>query len=86
MGWTVACAARHRSRGVPAGGSGTDKPESCSARCTIIQCEKRKQGGFRFCHECEDYPCAFIQERENRYQTQYPLKESSLTNLETIRI
>ena len=61
------------------------KPEFCSVRCTIIQCEKRRANQYRFCDQCPDFPCEFSREREKRYQFQYALRESPLTNLREIR-
>ena len=61
------------------------KPSFCSSRCGIILCEKRKSNGYRFCDECTDYPCEDVMEKENRYTSQYPLFESPLQNLKSIR-
>ena len=69
-----------------AGCTGPDenKPEFCSSRCSIINCDKLKENQYRFCSECIDYPCEYSKEREGRYMSQYVMKESPLTNLNDI--
>lgn len=81
------CSQAHKKDAPCAGCTGPDenKPEFCSARCTIIQCEKRRHNGYRFCDECPDFPCEFSNEREKRYMSQYVLRESPLGNLRAIR-
>ena len=66
-------------------GPNDNKPEFCSERCGIILCEKRKSNGYSFCDECPDFPCADVMEKETRYGSQYPLRESPLENLRFIR-
>ncbi|MBR6862049.1 MAG: DUF3795 domain-containing protein, partial [Acidaminococcaceae bacterium] len=66
-------------------GPNDNKPEFCSVRCGIILCEKRKSNGYSFCDECPDFPCADVVEKETRYGSQYPLRESPLENLRFIR-
>ena len=61
------------------------KPEFCAKRCGIILCRKRSENGYAFCDECPDYPCADVMEKEDRYTSQYPLRESPLENLRAIR-
>ncbi len=61
------------------------KPEFCALRCGIILCEKRRRNGYKYCDECSDYPCADVMEKENRYTSQYPHRESPLDNLKMIR-
>ena len=61
-------------------GPNDNKPEFCSKRCGIILCEKRKSNGYLFCDECPDFPCADVMEKETRYGSQYPLRESPLEN------
>ena len=80
------CTAAHQKENPCKGCTGPDeyKREFCSTRCAIIQCMKKGQR-YRFCDECSQFPCEFIHERENRYQSQYVLKESPLTNLKNIR-
>ena len=69
------------------GCSGPDdhKPEFCARYCGIILCRKRKENGYRFCDECPDYPCGDVMEKENRYTSKYPHRESPLENLRMIR-
>ena len=66
-------------------GPDENKPEFCARRCGIILCQKRKENGYRFCDECPDFPCADVMEKETRYTSQYPRKESVLENLRMIR-
>ena len=66
-------------------GLNDNKPEFCSAGCGIILCEKRKANGYSFCDECPDFPCADVMEKETRYGSKYPLRESPLENLRDIR-
>lgn len=66
-------------------GPDENKPEFCAARCDIIRCRKRSGRTYRFCDECPDFPCEYCLEREDRYMSQYALKESPLTNLRVIR-
>ena len=66
-------------------GPDENKPDFCANRCGIILCRKRKDNGYTYCDECPDYPCEDVMEKENRYTTQYPLRESPLENLRAIR-
>ncbi|MBR1627828.1 MAG: DUF3795 domain-containing protein [Lachnospiraceae bacterium] len=66
-------------------GSDEHKPEFCARYCGIILCEKRRANGWQFCDACPDYPCEDVMEKENRYTTQYPHRESPLENLRMIR-
>ena len=66
-------------------GPNENKPDFCAHKCGIILCEKRKTNGYRFCDECPDFPCEYVMEKENRYTSKYPLKESVLWNLQMIR-
>lgn len=66
-------------------GEGENKPEFCSKWCAVIPCEKRLGGGYEFCDECPDYPCADLKKLEDRYMRAYPLKESPMENLRDIR-
>ena len=61
------------------------KPEFCARYCGIILCRKRRENGYRFCDECPDYPCEDVMEKENRYTSEYPHRESPLENLRMIR-
>lgn len=61
------------------------KPDFCANRCGIILCRKRRENGYRFCDECPDFPCGDVMEKEDRYTSKYPLRESPLENLRAIR-
>ncbi|HBU11199.1 MAG TPA: hypothetical protein DEB31_00200 [Clostridiales bacterium] len=66
-------------------GPDEDKPDFCRERCTIITCIKLKDNGYRFCDECADFPCDACTERETRYMSQYPMRESPAANIADIR-
>ncbi len=66
-------------------GPNDGKPEFCAEHCGIILCSKRKENGYKYCDECPDYPSGDVMEKENRYTTQYPHRESPLENLRMIR-
>ncbi len=66
-------------------GPDNHKPEFCAMYCGIILCRKRRENGYQYCDECPDYPCGEVMEKETRYTTQYPHRESPLENLQTIR-
>lgn len=66
-------------------GSDENKPLFCRERCGIILCEKRRNNQYKYCDECPDYPCADVMEKENRYTSAYPRKESPLENIRLIR-
>ena len=61
------------------------KPAFCAKHCEIILCRKRRENGYQYCDECPDYPCVDVMEKEDRYTTQYPHRESPLENLKMIR-
>ena len=81
------CSRAHGKEDPCPGCNGDDdkKPPFCSEWCGIIQCQKRKDEGYTYCDECPDFPCEHVQERESRYTTQYPLRESPIENLRLIR-
>ena len=66
-------------------GPNENKPECCAERCGIVLCAKRRENGYEYCDECPDYPCGDVMEKENRYTSQYPHRESPLENLRMIR-
>ena len=66
-------------------GPDENKPDFCAHRCGIILCQKRKDNGWIFCDVCPDFPCADVMEKEDRYTSAYPLRESPLENLRMIR-
>lgn len=53
--------------------------------CGIILCRKRRENEYKYCDECPDYPCEDVMEKETRYTTKYPHRESPLENLRMIR-
>lgn len=57
----------------------------CAEQCGIMRCRKLKENGYTYCDECPDFPCEDVMEKETRYTTQYPLKESPVGNLRMIR-
>ena len=61
------------------------KPEFCSTRCQIINCEHLPSLHGDYCDACSQYPCEHLKEREYRYMNQYPLPESPTNNLKMIR-
>ena len=61
------------------------KPEHCARLCEIAFCEHRKELKDGYCDKCPDYPCAHILKMENKYQHDYPLKESLMDNLAEMR-
>lgn len=61
------------------------KPEFCASQCKIASCTLRRTLPGGFCDECPQYPCAEMTERETRYMNDYPLSESPMGNLASIR-
>ncbi len=66
-------------------GPDENKPEFCARYCLIILCRKRIENGYKYCDECPDYPCEDVMEKETRYTSKYPHRESPLENLRMIR-
>ncbi len=64
---------------------GENKTDFCKDACPIIHCQKLKENKYRFCDECADFPCDACTERENRYMSKYPMRESPTANIEDIR-
>jgi hypothetical protein len=54
-----------------------------SETCKIRNCEMAVSGNFRFCFECESFPCKKIKHIDKRYTTKYAM--SMIENLELIR-
>ena len=61
------------------------KPPFCSEKCGIVRCAARRENGWRFCDACPDFPCADVMEKETRYTSKYPRRESPLENLRASR-
>lgn len=66
-------------------GPDENKPEFCAKLCGIILCKKRTENEYVYCDECPDFPCEDVMEKETRYTTQYPHRESPLENLKMIK-
>lgn len=64
---------------------GEGKPEHCARLCEIAFCEHRKDLEDGYCDKCEHYPCTHILRMEEKYQNEYPLKESLMGNLSEMR-
>lgn len=52
-------------------------------KCGIRNCEKFQKNKFKYCHECDTFPCARIKRLDKRYRTKYEM--SMIENLEYIR-
>lgn len=57
------------------------KMKSC-LMCRIKNCEKLLKGGFKYCYECDIFPCALVKHLDKRYRTKYGA--SPIDNLNTI--
>ena len=81
------CSMAHKNRSLVRAvwGLMTASRNSALSDAPSLQCEKRRANQYRFCDQCPDFPCEFSREREKRYQFQYALRESPLTNLREIR-
>ena len=63
-------------------GDNTHKARSCIA-CKIKNCEKNIKGKFKYCFECDEFPCARISHLDKRYKTKYGA--SPIANLLNIK-
>jgi hypothetical protein len=63
-------------------GEDTFKSKSCLA-CRIKNCEKRAKGGFEYCFDCDEFPCASVSHLDKRYRTRYGT--STMDNLLSIK-
>ena len=52
-------------------------------KCGIRNCEKFQKNKFKYCYECDTFPCARIKRLDKRYRTKYEM--SMIENLEYIR-
>ena len=66
-------------------GSYEVKSTYCKEICRIWTCDKLVQNKWAYCDVCPEYPCEDILEKETRYGSQYPVKESPIENLTMIR-
>ena len=78
------CYAYTRAKNPCHGCRGDDalKMKSCLA-CRIKNCEKLAEGGFKYCYECDTFPCALMKRLEKRYRTKYGV--NPFENLNTIQ-
>ena len=57
--------------------------KSRDKKCSIRNCERYLKNKFRFCYECDSFPCERIKRLDKRYRTKYEM--SMIENLEFIR-
>jgi hypothetical protein len=63
-------------------GDNIHKSRSC-VTCKIKNCEESINGKFKYCFECELFPCARLSHLDKRYKTKYGT--SPLENLQSIK-
>ena len=51
--------------------------------CAIHNCKIFKKNKFRYCFECDNFPCVRIKHLDKRYKTRYGM--SMIENLENIK-
>jgi hypothetical protein len=51
-------------------GDDSQKMKSCLA-CRIKNCEKLMEGDFKYCYECDTFPCMLVKHLDKRYRTKY---------------
>jgi hypothetical protein len=51
-------------------GEDTSKAKTC-AHCRIKNCAKLAAGGFKYCFECDEFPCERVTHLDKRYRTRY---------------
>lgn len=66
-------------------GEGGGKSEHCAKLCKIKFCPEREKLSDGYCSQCSRYPCEYLLALEDKYQHQWPLKESPVGNLELIK-
>ena len=64
---------------------GEGKPEHCARLCKIAFYEHRRNLDDGNCDKCRHYPCGHILGMEEKYQHEYPMKESLMNNLSEMR-
>jgi hypothetical protein len=66
-------------------GCRSDAPWKANAciTCRIKNCEKRINGKFEYCFECDEFPCARMIHLDKRYRTKY--ETSPIDNLASIQ-
>jgi hypothetical protein len=78
------CRAYIRDRQACPGCRGDDTFKSISCvRCALKNCAKLAEGGFRYCFECDEFPCARLSHLDKRYRTRYGT--SPIANLVSIQ-
>jgi len=58
------------------------KAKSCVG-CIIKNCAKLARGGFKYCFNCDRFPCTRLKQLDKRYRTKYSM--SMIDNLNFIR-
>jgi hypothetical protein len=59
-----------------------NKPKYCSV-CRIKNCEIRLKGNYKYCFQCNTFPCTRLKQLDKRYRTKYGM--SMLENLRYIK-
>jgi len=59
-----------------------NKPKYCSV-CKIKTCPKRLTNSYKYCFECDAFPCARLKQLDKRYHTKYGM--SMIENLRNIQ-
>jgi hypothetical protein len=59
-----------------------NKSNSC-IKCRIKNCNKLVKGHYKYCYECDKYPCARITHVDKRYRSKYGM--SMIENLNSIK-
>ncbi|MFH1509476.1 MAG: DUF3795 domain-containing protein [bacterium] len=57
--------------------------ESYKRKCVKRNCDVLVENGYKFCYECEKFPCTKLKQLDKRYRTRYGM--SMIANLEFIR-
>jgi hypothetical protein len=77
------CMAHLRERNRCSGCRGTDPNRPITRlRCKIKNCKVPKEGGAKFCFECQRFPCDTLKRLDARYRSRY--KTSVIENLNYI--
>ncbi len=67
------------------GGCNNDKqnqPQYCSS-CIIKNCRKRLDNNYKYCFQCNTFPCTRLKQLDKRYRTKYGM--SMIENLCSIK-
>ena len=82
------CRAYARDKKACPGCRGDDsvKPKT-RATCRIKNCEKKVQGGARYCFSCDGFPCFRLNHLDERYRVKYGMSMiDNLVNLKRVGI